>query len=536
MFLSYNRLPGLSDLAKDYFLSYEKVQIFYAGDYRDKHQVEKVATQVQKAARADRKKVIEILIDQNQSFYCGQKTSENLERLKNDDALAVVTGQQVGLFGGPLYTLYKAFTTVKLAQSLSEKLNVPVVPVFYLVSEDHDFAEVQWCGFIDLQNHFAKISFVPAKTYGKRTPVSEIILEKHIHNLIEEITSKTPDTEFKIPVIEELKKCYAPNVSFAHAFARWFSKLLTEYGVIFLDAMDSRFKHMVAHVYEQELRENLSTKPILAANDQLIAHGYHTQLSVHRQRPHVFILRHGRHSLEKTEGGYRNLSTGEVLSEDDLLAHPEQLSPKAALRPVVQDTLLPTIAYVGGPAEIAYWGQLKGVYEAFSLPMPVVVPRAGFTLVEPKIRRHLHKFNLSLESFLSEGESALRQVHNAIVPGDIRNMINNLKQTWNSQWQQLRTRVLQIEQTLQGPLDKTENQISGGIAQLEQKITRAIQDRDKIMTEQLQATREHLMPADTLQERKLNATPFLFKYNWNFMDIIYHAIDIERLEHQIVEL
>jgi bacillithiol synthase len=393
MFIPLESLSSSSTLVKDFAHSFDKVSRFFNGDYHQEQVYRRLLPTVAQAPRADRRILVERLMEQNKNFHCQQATMQNIELLAKPDSLAVVTGQQVGLFTGPLYTIYKALTTCKLAANLSRQLQHPVVPVFYLVTEDHDFDEVRWIGLWNQNHQYQKIRYTPA-VMPQRVPMSEIILDESIYSVLQVLQTWTPDSEFKNDLLEQVSNCYGPGCHFVSAFARLFSHLLQDLGVILLDASDPQLKQLARPILQKELAEFTSVSAMMRTNEELLQNGYHTQLAVHPSRPHLFLLEHGRHSLEKEGDRLRNMHSNVTYSIAELLQQTERTSPKAALRPIVQDWLLPTIAYVGGPGEIAYFAQLKQVYADFGIPMPVVAPRAGFTLVEPKIQRHLDKFSL----------------------------------------------------------------------------------------------------------------------------------------------
>jgi len=529
------KLPGLPKLVLDYWTAFDKVAPFYSYDFRNWSNYLQAAERVRRVARPHMHELVSILTEQNRSFGCSHGTLENVKRLSQSDALAVVTGQQVGLFGGPLYTSYKALTIIKLTQELSQRLQAPVLPVFYLVSEDHDFAEVQWAGLIDRANQFIRTQYQPKQAL-KRTPVSEIMLEPSITQVIEQLAANTAESDFKQDILAQLSRCYQPGISFNHGFARWFTRLFAEYGIILLDASDPRLKQFVAPVFAKELQENLSNRAMAETNLHLAALGYPTQLALQPKRPNVFILDQGRHSLEWENGSYRNLHSGRRMSIDDLLHRPESLSPKAALRPLVQDTLLPTIAYVGGPGEIAYWAQLKGVYEAFGLPMPIIVPRAGFTLIEPKVKRHLQRFSLSPADVIIDPEATLGRAKLNLIPEDFRDRITASRSSIEKEWTALSKEVTRMDSTLQGSVDKVRHQMIRQLGALESKILKSFSQREGTVTEQLKAVSENLLPEGKLQERQLSILPFLIKYNWSVLSRLFDAVNVHKLDHQLLEL
>jgi bacillithiol biosynthesis cysteine-adding enzyme BshC len=524
-----------SQISHDYLHAFEKVADFFSADFKDIEAYKTLAEKTDRVKRPFRRELQHILLQQGQLFGCNDLTKKNIKKLSDPDTLAVVTGQQTGLFGGPLYTLYKALTTIKLADDLSRRLNRPVVPVFYLVSEDHDFAEVQWAGIVNKSNTFQKVIFAP-EHLPHRLPVAEIILDDGIEGLLSDVHSATADTEFKEEVLARLAECYRSGTSFSLAFARWFSLLLAQFGVILLDASDARLKPLVKDVFARELDEQITEKAIAETNIHLESAGYHTQLVVQNNRPAVFILKNGRQSLERTDKGYKNLDSQEILSVQELAAQPALLSPKAALRPIVQDTLLPTIAYVGGPGEIAYWAQLKGVYRAFELPMPAVVPRASFTLIEPKIKRHLEKFGLSAQEVIAGKEDGAQTVLRSLVPEETRQKIQQSRENIIREIKSLGETIVPVDPTLASLVDKTKSSIEKQLQSLEQRMLKSVQDREQIVLTQWQAVVENLLPEGKLQERQVSVLPFLIKYHWAFIDTIYQHIDLSVLEHRMVEL
>lgn len=529
------KLPGLNAIARDYLTDFDKVAPFFSADYRNWTNYQKMTEQVRMVPRPHRRELVQILLDQNSSWDAGDLTQQNIHRLGQPDAVVVATGQQVGLFTGPLYTIYKALTMIKLSKELAEKLRTTVVPVFYLVSEDHDFTEVKWAGMIDKENRFQRLLFQPLGL-TERTPVSDIALETGINDTMALLESGTHDTEFKDEVLAQLRSCYRIDFHFHTAFARYFHRLFAKYGIVMLDAADSRLKALVSPVFERELEEQITIHTMKRSNAALAALGYPIQVPVQEHRPSVFILKNGRHALERRGDCYIDLNSKQSFSVADLLLQVETLSPKVGLRPIVQDTLFPTIAYVGGPGEIAYWAQLKGVYDAFQLPMPVVFPRAGFTWIEPKVKRHLDRFGVTPEEFLVDAKQVTERVLRSLIPQDLEQEITQTRLQILNKWRALSDRVVRVEPTMQSVLTNAEKSFDQQIRGLEQKIFKAIRERESIVVEQVRSISENLLPEGKLQERQLNGVPFLIKYGPGFLDRIYQTIDLQQVHHRIVEL
>jgi len=530
-----DRLPGLSRLAVDYLIHSPRLLDFFAGDYSSPEAWTQRAAVVLAAEHADRRQVVEVLRRQNQDLGGSDPTLAALRALESPDALAIVTGQQAGLFGGPLYTLYKALTACKLAHHWSRELNRKVVPVFYVVSEDHDFVEVQSAGYLDKDHHFRKVLYAPALP-GERIPVGQIVLEEGIAALIAELIGTQSGGEFKAEISGRLAACYQPGDMFGRAFLRWYAWLLQDQGMIFLDPADPELKRLGSPVFRAELEGDLTAMGMQNANARLQALGYHQQLPVQPQRPSIMLLRDGRHGLERVEGGWRNLNRGEILTFDELIGSPEQLSPKAALRPVFEDYLLPTLAYVGGPGEIAYWAQLKEVYAGFGLPMPLVVPRAGFTLVEGKSRRALERFVIDPAAFLAEPEATLAVARERLLPSALASELTQFRDRVQKSWPLLLEHITALDATLQSPAEKTLQQILNGLQQLEHKVTRAAEEKQTSAQAQLQALTEALLPGGQLQERQLNAVPFLCRHGRGLIERLYQSITATDPGHQVYEI
>lgn len=535
MTLASDKIPGLSKLAADYLAAPDKCQLFFNGDYRHWDEYKRVAERAVKTPRPFMPDFIEILTEQNKSFGCSQDTLNQITALRRPDTLVVATGQQTGLFSGPLYTIYKALTTIKLARELSARLGVTVLPIFYLVSEDHDFIEVSGCGYIDKENKYTTLHYQP-DALAERSPVAHVTLEHKITDLVTQFTDSLADSEFKSGIFTALRECYTPGSAYHTAFARWFTRLFTGYGIILFDAADPRYKPFVAPVFARELQENITVAAMQQTGAELEQAGYHQQLAVQPGRPAVFMLKNGRHSLQHEGADYKLLSTGETFTIADLLRKPQNLSPKAALRPLIQDALFPTVAYVGGPGEIAYWAQLKRVYAALNLTMPVVYPRAAFTLVEPKIQRHLQRFALTAQDCIADPQGAAERVMRAMLPTEMTQQFESVKSNLQRDLQALREKIVVSEPTLQPVVDKTLLSITGQIEGLENKVMKAVEQRGDVAAGQVRAVMENLAPGQSLQERKLNITPYLVKYNWSLLDTLYQAVAIGTFQHKIIEL
>jgi bacillithiol synthase len=535
MIIPLENIPGVPPITFDFISDYSKVSSCFNGDFRNIKSFVNVAEKTGHSRHYSRSDLCHLLLAQNKAFGCGRQTEENIKALAFSDALVVATGQQVGLFSGPLYTIYKACTVIRYAQELGELLRVPVVPLFYLVAEDHDFDEVQWAGFVDKDLNFNQLIYRPGIT-PDRLPVCQLVLEENVEKVIFEFEQRTPPTEFKIDVLQSLRNYYHPGQFFHLAFAGWFSKLFSQYGIVLFDSSNREFKTAILPLFEEELVKNLCSSSIEFMNTKLERMGYKPQIEIIKYRPQVAILKNGRHSLKRSGADFVNLQNNEVITAAELLSLPEILSPKAAFRPLVQDFLFPTVAYVGGPAEIAYWAQLRSAYEAFNLSMPVVIPRAGFTLLEPKIKKYLSRFEISPVEFIADSSHALQQINRKMIPTNIVDNIDEMRSEMDVRWNSLEKAVIEFDPNLQSGFEKTKSNCFHYIDLLEKNIVTSIKNKSEIASRQTDAVFHSLLPNNSLQERQLNILNYLIRYDWSIIDRIVDEISPFKFEHKIVEL
>ncbi len=527
-----SQLPGTTELVRDYIEQPDRVRSFFPHPFTRIESFQTVADRIPAQQRND---LCDILERQNRNMGAEKQTFDHIDLLRQPETLAVVTGQQVGLFSGPLYTIYKSLTTIRYADYLSKELDRRVVPVFYLVSEDHDIEEIRWAGVVNRKNRYQSVS-VPPPQESDRFPASEVMLDASITSSLETLLEELPDTEFKETLANALKSAYQLDVSYADAFSQWFSYLFREFGVILVDASDPALKPLMLPVFQRELEDMFSIRALQQANEELEARGYHQQLTVMPDRPNVFVLQPGRHTLERDTNGFRELSQGQVYTVDELLAHPERLSPKAALRPLVQDVMLPTVAYIGGPGEIAYWAQLGPLYSALDRPMPVVIPRAGFTLVESKIRKHMDRYDISVEGLWQDADAVVRDRLKSRLPDNISDTLGSMHAWLEQSFRELQSNVGDIDPTLTSVVDKAKNNSMKQLDVVEKKVTNALTQREKTTRNQLEAVRVHLFPEEAPQERRLNIVPFLIRHGMGLIPRLYHEITPGQLYHTVMDL
>ncbi|MCP4899452.1 MAG: bacillithiol biosynthesis cysteine-adding enzyme BshC [bacterium] len=539
MQISLDKLPSLSSLVHDYCFDYDKVQEFFNGDFRDPATYVSQLERVQ-AREIPRERLAAILSDQNQSYGCGPLTLQNIESLVQERACAVVTGQQVGLFSGPLYTIYKALTAIKLAESLSKRHGIRVVPIFWMAGEDHDFAEVNHIDLLDQANQVQRISYEHDSSSG-RVPVGGLRFSSEIETCIEQLDAMTPPSEFKAEILSLMSGAYRPGRSFTEAFSQWLTCLCSTYGLVLIDPDHPDLKAMGHDVFLTEISQGSpSSRCVMQTSSRLVEGGYKPQVPQQEERLNLFLAEHERLAIHLQDEVFAIKGTQRRLTKDEMvdLLHksPHAFSPNVLLRPLWQDSILPTIAYVGGPGEIAYFAQLKGVYDHFEIPMPVIYPRKGFTFLEKSVDRSLEQFSLSVQDVWS-GLSAVRDAMAAAeIPETLSRALESLDSHVDSSIANIGLEAASLDGSLAQSVDATHRKIKHQLSLLEERILKAAKRRQEVVGRKLQTLENKLYPKRHLQERVLSATPFLMKYGLTWLEDLYQAMDVTHFDHQFFRI
>ena len=539
MVIPTKRLPHLPRLVDDYFHDYDKVQEFFDGDFRDATAYER-QTERTLARRLPRKELAAILREQNQSYGCGPRTLGYIDALEQEKACAVVTGQQVGLFSGPLYTIYKALTAIKLAERLSRNGPGKAVPVFWLASDDHDLAEIDHIVLLDKDNRLEEVR-CGTPSGELKIPASALVLPPEIADCLRRLADLTPDSEFKADIIASLSEAYRAGRGWVEAFARWMTGLFQSHGLIFIDASHPRLKELGGEVFYREIsEESAATPPALAASQRLRDAGYEVQIQLHEGILNIFYAERERRSVQWDGHAFEIKDPRETRSKEDLLSlakeKPFLFSPNVLLRPIYQDTLLPTVVYIGGPGEIAYFAQMKGVYEKFGLPMPVIYPRKSLTVVERKIDRILAKYHLEIPDLWGGADGIIRSLGESGVPEPLGRALNLAASHLELDFEPIIRDIAAFEPTLKESAHLARGKMVQQLRFLEKKIVRAAKKRNDIAVGQIRKAGDHLYPNGHLQERVFNIVSYLLKYGPAFVDKLDEAIDLDAHEHQILTM
>ena len=458
--------------------------------------------------------------------------------LRNPQTVAVVTGQQAGLFGGPLFTLLKALTALRLAEQVRTEHGVPTVAVFWIDAEDHDWDEVKSCSVLDADMKPLAIA-AGDPPHAHAGPVARVRLDESVNAAISALEAAMPGTEFTPALIDGLRRAYAPGTGMADAFGRWLETVLGPRGLIVFDASDPAAKPLVSHIFAREIEQAGQTARLAAeAGAALEARGYHAQATPQEGSLALFHMNAGRQPIKPDQAGFlvgeRPESKAALLEQ--VRSSPEEFSPSVLLRPIVQDTLFPTICYVAGPNELAYLGQLRRVYDAFSTPMPLIQQRATATLVDSNALRFLTRYAVALESLRAQDEAVLNAVLEAQLPPSVEASLDEAVRTLEQRMERLAKEVVQIDPTLEGASRSTLSRMQDDLKKLHGKIIQAAKRKDETLRRQFQNARAQAFPGGEPQERAVGFVYFLNKYGPALVDRLYAELPVDAGTHWVVTI
>ena len=526
----------LSPLFLDYLAGRERVFAFLGREGFDLEAIDRAADRAL-ASERPRAAVADALARQ-QEARSAARAAQRARALADPEAVAIVTGQQAGLFGGPLYVLLKAVATIEVARQLERKRGRPVVPVFWVASDDHDFAEVRSDSVIDGSGAIKTLRYAPHRE-PLGAPAWAITLDDTVSGLTAELARVLPASGGRDEVLEAVVACYVPGETVSGAFARLVSRLLPE--IVVLDPADRALKTLSVPVLARELREGSPISRLaLDAGRALLAAGYHQQVPVRPGFLHLFLVSEGqRRALAFADGSVEVRGTRERLSLDEALARldadPQPWSAGALLRPLVQDWLLPTAAYVGGPAEIAYHAQIATAYAHFGIPRPVILTRPSVTIVEPQQARALDAEGLRLTDLVGDPEQLVTRWAREDYPG-IEAAFARAREAIERELASVEQALGEQDPTLRGAAVSARGRALHQVEALHEKALRALKKRDQVRAERLRRTRDALLPGGALQERGIGLVSPLARHGLALVDTLRERLDFFARGHQVVRL
>jgi bacillithiol synthase len=521
--LDFRDLP-LSKLFCDYIQNNEAISGYFAQSH--------TYTNLKKAVdsyhgRHNRAEAARVIAEFNKPFLEVQGVDELADTLAREDTVTITTGQQLSLFGGPLYTVFKTISTIQLARSLSRDTGKNVIPVFWLADEDHDFDEIAVLS-IPAGNEIRRIT-LPCDTCARHA-AGKIRVDKAFDDFRSEVYETLHRTDFHPQLTALLDEAYAPDRSYREAFATLLSRLFSHHGLIFAGSNHAPAKKLASESIRKAIANADIIRKTLIGQSDRIARQYHQQVQVtdsllfwHDDEQGRVRLRHENDRWETDSG--LSVTTGELL--DLLEREPERFSPNVFLRPLIQDHLLPNAAYVGGPAEIAYYGQMKPLYELFGMEMPFIAARMSATLAEPAVQRFLDELPFGFTDFnkrLEDLEQHFLRTHG-------HPELDDLFEKWANRVEAL-TGEMTSEIGMDDPgLQKHAFSITRehvkSIEKLKKKMLNAIRQKEDVHVNRIRKAKHSLFPSDRLQEREIAFIYYMNKFGMDIWDRLLEQLDEE---------
>ena len=529
------RFSWIRRLATDHAFAYEHVADFFSGNPARPDAWRDAIARAQHHPR-DRERIAAVLEDQQRARGAPVEAVTAVSELRDPRAVTILTGQQAGLFGGPLYTLLKALTAVRLAEQVRAEHRVPAVAIFWVDAEDHDWDEVKRCAVLDAA--LAPQSVTLGSPPGAHTgPVGRVRLDADIDRALADLERVLPVTAFTGDLLATLRRAYRPGAGMAEAFSTWMESVLGPRGLVVFDASDAAAKPLAGPVFTREIERAGDTSWLAAeAGAALQARGYHAQATPQAGTVALFHLQHGREPIRQEGAGFAigDASYTKAALIELAAQRPHEFSPNVLLRPIVQDTLFPTACYVAGPSELAYLAQLGAVYRAFGVPMPLVAHRASVTLVDSNAMRFLVKHDIPLEALRARDEGALNQLLASQLPPGIEGSLEDAGRLLQERLDALAAVVPQIDPTLEAATRATLGRMQDDLKKLHGKIIQAAKRKDDTLRRQFTHAQAQAFPGGHPQEREIGAVSFLNAYGTALVERLDEALTLETGIHWVI--
>ena len=520
------RFPWIKKLAADYAFQFSALAPFFSGDPAA---AESWTTAIANAQRHPRRRadLSALLAQQLARRNAPAAARDAAERLADPKSVAIVTGQQAGVFGGPLYTLYKGLTAAKVAADVSQKHGVPAVAVFWVESEDHDWDEVASVSVLDHELQRRTIT-LPRPPSAGHAPIGAIAVGVEIAGAIDELASVLPHTEFTAELLADLRAAYVPGISMSDAFARVLDRTLGELGVVVYECSDRSAKPLASSVFAHEVTHPGRTWALAGeAGQRLRAGGYHAQVDAGSQTGAA---------LFRIDGGRTAVDAVDARLADEARHRPETFSPNVLLRPIVQDALFPTVAYVSGPNELAYLGQLRQVYDHFGVPMPLMYPRASATILDSASARFLEKHDVPFEALQARDESALNRLLAASLPASVDRALREADEAIQEKMAAVVASVPAIDATLEGAAKSTLGKLQHDLSTLRGKVISAAKKRDDTLRRQFARAQAQAFPDGVPQERALGTITLVNRYGPALVQRLMAELPLDFGHHWVLTL
>ena len=517
-------LPSLNPFASDYLEGVLETESYFDYDIHSKDTFEKRYEELM--SRSFKREDTADYIDNYMSrFPESEAVKKNIEALRQPDTAVVIGGQQAGILTGPLYTIHKVISVIKLAEEQEQKLGRKIIPVFWIAGEDHDLAEINHI-YTMKQGKPAKNSYPLYHPF--KTMATDIVLDAGTaESWIQEIFETFGETEFTNRLVADLSAEAGRSDSLVDFFARLIHGWFEKYGLLLLDAGDPELRRIESDYFRQFIScSDKIAESVLAQQTIMGAAGYKRMIEMEPASANLFYytLKNKERVLLEHEGSMYKGKNGEVaLTKDELLetaaSAPQQLSNNVVTRPLMQEHLFPVLAFISGPGEIAYWAELKKAFELFSIKMPPIVPRLNITLVEPGIMTDMQELGLDFGTVLKEGTEMAEQAFiDDVKDEEVEKIFLQLKENLSVNHQLLSQKAAKADKGLEPLLEKNRYFLESQLDFMYGKIIQSTKERNGTVLAKYRRTALSLFPLQSPQERIWNICYYLNKYGPDLID------------------
>ncbi|UCE65064.1 MAG: bacillithiol biosynthesis cysteine-adding enzyme BshC [Candidatus Zixiibacteriota bacterium] len=535
----FDSLTGSTKLFLDFICCSDTAFKYYKYDFKSMSSYINAAEWID-GSSYDREKLAAIIAGSTSSLNLPDNIKSNIEKLSQPDSLVVFSGQQVGLLLGPMYTVIKALTSFKMANRLETLLNRPVVPCFWMATDDHDFDEIKTVNLLDRSGDCHEFSYEPS-SLDCDIPMADVILDDEIEKFQSSLSEYLIETEFSSSINEKLKGRYKSGNSLSSAFAGLFADFLGNFGIIPIDPNYPGMKKMFAPVFKQEIENYPKIFNLYeTASQELLDAGYHRQVHKSGESLNLFFNEKGRANIIHKNGKFHLEGKDKSFTKEQLLEklefEPERFSPNVCLRPVAQCSAFPTICQIVGPSEAAYYAQIWPIFRYLNVPWPVIKPRMFATIVEPRIKKTMDKLGISFASLYNDTDYEISRVIKDNFPSEIQSegelMRNETKKPLKQLSESLKAKDPESYQVIEHSLKRLDQELN----HLYKKLFTAHKKRHDTAIGQVRRAANFLFPQSKFQERIISPVYFANKFGPEIFKRLEEKLDIDSVNHQLMEL
>ncbi len=537
--VGFDKLSGSTRLFLDFINFAGIASQYFKYDFRDLSSYKKVAEQID-GKSYQREKLASIIRDAIHHLNPAEKLKDNINKLANPESLIVFAGQQVGMLLGPMYTVIKAMTAYKQASKLELELGRPVVPCFWMATDDHDFAEIKNVRLLNRAGECINISYEPASLLDG-VPMADVILDDGIEDLLRQVDENLLETEFTGHIRNLLESSYISGRRLSEAFAALFNKLMEDFGIVPIDPNYPGLKRIMAPVFLGEIENHPETfERFEKRSSDIVKTGYHRQVHKTGDSLNLFVNESGRRNIIVENhrfrlDGHSDVFTREQISEM-LDEAPERFSPNVCLRPVAQCFAFPTVCQVVGPSEAAYFAQIQPLFDYLNVPWPVVKPRMFASIVEPQIQRIFSKLSLDFASLYDDAGYEISRVIKENFPPETQQKAESLRSQIEKPLLDLLKSLGSSDPESGQAIERTRKRIDHELNHLSRKLFAAHKKRHETVKGQIYRAAKFLFPDGKFQERVLSPVYFANKFGPGICKEIESKLDIDSVDHQIIEI